>query len=693
MSTISLANKYRPRTLRELVHQKAITDILENQIKTKTFRNTALFIGPAGTGKTTSARAFAYELNEGKGLPIEVDAASNNGVDDVRDIIVKAQQKSLDSTYKVFIIDECFAPDTLISTANGVKQIKDIQVGDYIQNAVGYGKVTQVNCNRVLTNRVCCVKINGVETFTTVDHLYFTNNGWVPAKDLKPGDVVYANIQLQKLWKRVLQGENKSPIQFLFDDLSAGVSSENTTTDTTALDSNLSGMWERIFRNWKETYSKDMLGQMSSNFNVSEKQDVLSNSERSAAMSEIGIANENKQSELVTRSATKNAGDENKDRFISDVARCSWWQWAIYNAAAKALSGAEYAADIRICDTHETSEGQRISNVLQSRPRLSVNETCNRGGWQFAPLEKWLIERCKEDKFVKQSRVDSVTIYKPGDNDELFQSCINDKSVDDGQLLFYDLTVDNHPSYFANGTLVHNCHSLSTSAWQAFLKMLEEPPVNSVFILCTTDPQKIPATILSRVQRFEFQRIPFDDIVNRLKYVIGCENKEGAGITYTEEAIHLISKLADGGMRDALTRLDKVISFCKDITLDSVIKALGAVNYEIFFKLTNDIFDCKEAEVIKTIEETYRNGTDLKQFIKQYTAFLLDVGKYSLFKDFEYIQIPDTYKKDLDYTVEIDSKFLRYLLDEVNKLNSDIKWEVQVKPIIELKLLSLSREA
>ena len=178
-----------------------------------------------------------------------------------------------------------------------------------------------------------------------------------------------------------------------------------------------------------------------------------------------------------------------------------------------------------------------------------------------------------------------------------------------------------------------------------------------------------------------------------LRRLFDCENKEGAGITYTEEAIHLISKLADGGMRDALTRLDKVISFCKDITLDSVIKALGAVNYEIFFKLTNDIFDCKEAEVIKTIEETYRNGTDLKQFIKQYTAFLLDVGKYSLFKDFEYIQIPDTYKKDLDYTVEIDSKFLRYLLDEVNKLNSDIKWEVQVKPIIELKLLSLSREA
>ena len=92
-SSKSLAVKYRPKTFAEIVGQSTITDILQNQIKTKTFRNTVLFTGPAGCGKTTSARAFATLLNQGKGKPIEIDAASNNGVDNVRDIIVKAQQK------------------------------------------------------------------------------------------------------------------------------------------------------------------------------------------------------------------------------------------------------------------------------------------------------------------------------------------------------------------------------------------------------------------------------------------------------------------------------------------------------------------------------------------------------------------------------------------------------------------------
>ena len=108
-SSKALATLYRPKTLDEVVEQEAVVKILKNQVKNKTFRNTALFCGPAGCGKTTCARAFAHEINQGKGRPIEIDAASNNGVDNIRDIIAKAQQKSLDSEYKVFILDEVHA--------------------------------------------------------------------------------------------------------------------------------------------------------------------------------------------------------------------------------------------------------------------------------------------------------------------------------------------------------------------------------------------------------------------------------------------------------------------------------------------------------------------------------------------------------------------------------------------------------
>lgn len=105
----ALALKYRPKTFEDVTEQASVISILQNQIRTKTNKNCYLFTGSAGTGKTTTARIFANELNGGKGTPIEIDGASNNGVDQVRIIIDQAKMKALDSEYKVYIIDECHA--------------------------------------------------------------------------------------------------------------------------------------------------------------------------------------------------------------------------------------------------------------------------------------------------------------------------------------------------------------------------------------------------------------------------------------------------------------------------------------------------------------------------------------------------------------------------------------------------------
>ena len=102
----ALALKYRPETFDDVVEQKAIRQILQEQVATKTYKHAYLFTGGAGTGKTTCARILANEINAGKGKPIEIDAASNNGVDDVREIINDAKFKALDSEYKVYILDE-----------------------------------------------------------------------------------------------------------------------------------------------------------------------------------------------------------------------------------------------------------------------------------------------------------------------------------------------------------------------------------------------------------------------------------------------------------------------------------------------------------------------------------------------------------------------------------------------------------
>lgn len=265
--------------------------------------------------------------------------------------------------------------------------------------------------------------------------------------------------------------------------------------------------------------------------------------------------------------------------------------------------------------------------------------------------------------------------------------------------------------------ILDECHMLSTGAWNAMLKLIEEPPMKTIFIFCTTDPQKIPATIISRVQRFDFQRIGFEGIVNRLNYILQNEKEEwitkecerfditpdepmledqvvdNCPIIWDEEAIKYIAKLADGGMRDAITRLDKCLSFNNNLTLDNVIKALGAVNYEDMFNLTDYITDYKEKDMINLIENKYQEGCDLKQFIKDYTMFLLDVCKYSTFESFDYIQIPSIYEKRLkDYIKSVEPSFVRELLNKIIEINNLIKWEHNCKQIIEMQLILLCKE-
>lgn len=199
--------------------------------------------------------------------------------------------------------------------------------------------------------------------------------------------------------------------------------------------------------------------------------------------------------------------------------------------------------------------------------------------------------------------------------------------------------------------IMDEAHMLTSQAWNSMLKILEEPPEYVVFMFCTTDPQKILPTILSRVQRFNFSRISTQGIINRLKYIISQENNayfndytvseeeynarqiaESQGavyIDYEEEAIEYIARLARGGMRDSITTLEKCLDYSNDLTLKNVLKVTsGSVTEDSLRQFLQNMLnrDCKTT--LLQFNDIYMTGVDISLFLKMYIEFLNNCVKF-----------------------------------------------------------------
>ena len=234
--------------------------------------------------------------------------------------------------------------------------------------------------------------------------------------------------------------------------------------------------------------------------------------------------------------------------------------------------------------------------------------------------------------------------------------------------------------------IIDEVHMLSIGAFNALLKVLEEPPKGVIFILCTTDPHKIPATILSRVQRFQFKRIPQNEVVKRLQYVLQQEGK----ITYDMEALQYIAKLADGGMRDALMKLDTVLGYTNEITMEAVLDCLGITNYDYLFKIVSSIIKQDATTPMQLIDDLYKQGKDLKLFVKDLSKFILDLCKLELTQDINTTMIPPELKtKCTQLLCKCDLDLLVDIMDAVNKLMDKIKYEQNPKSLIESELIIL----
>ena len=231
--------------------------------------------------------------------------------------------------------------------------------------------------------------------------------------------------------------------------------------------------------------------------------------------------------------------------------------------------------------------------------------------------------------------------------------------------------------------IVDECHSSSDSSWQSLLKTLEEPPKFTIFIFCTTNPEKIPATILSRVQRYNFQKISNKGIYDRLSMIVINELSDD-NLTVEKEALEYIAKVSNGGMRDAITLMDKCLSLSHHLTLENVLKTIGSEDYNKFITFLSAL-EGKEKEIsIKVIEDVYNEGKDVKQFMKDFAKFILEVEKYTIYGNFDYVNLPNTLENELKQIID-DSLF--DIMDFVVSLNNQIKWDNDPKTLIELSIL------
>lgn len=240
--------------------------------------------------------------------------------------------------------------------------------------------------------------------------------------------------------------------------------------------------------------------------------------------------------------------------------------------------------------------------------------------------------------------------------------------------------------------IIDEVHMLSIGAFNALLKTLEEPPSYVLFILATTEPHKIPITILSRCQRYDFKRISIDTIAGRLMELMEKEN-----IEVEEKAIRYVAKAADGSMRDALSLLDQCIAFYlgQKLTYENVLEVLGAVDNEIFSQLTRSVIEGDVVSCIHLLDEMVMQGRELGQFVNDFIWYL---------RNLMLIKTSDGASDVIDASAEriqalkeeaamVDTDVIMRYIRIFSELSGQIKYSSQKRILIEIALIKLTKPA
>ncbi|AJI20326.1 DNA polymerase III subunit gamma/tau [Priestia megaterium] len=238
--------------------------------------------------------------------------------------------------------------------------------------------------------------------------------------------------------------------------------------------------------------------------------------------------------------------------------------------------------------------------------------------------------------------------------------------------------------------IIDEVHMLSIGAFNALLKTLEEPPAHVIFILATTEPHKIPLTIISRCQRFDFKRISPEDIVYRMKEVLGSEELE-----VSEDALYEIAKASEGGMRDALSLLDQSISYSTDkVSLEDVLSITGAVSQSFIVKIVQAIFNKNIVEALDSVESLIKNGKDPARFVEDLIFYYRDVLLYQASEENAYLLEKAAVNEEFkELSSKMDSAFIYKVIAELNQTQQEMKWSNHPRVLLEVALVKLAQSS
>lgn len=235
--------------------------------------------------------------------------------------------------------------------------------------------------------------------------------------------------------------------------------------------------------------------------------------------------------------------------------------------------------------------------------------------------------------------------------------------------------------------IIDEVHMLSTGAFNALLKTLEEPPEHVKFILATTEPQKLPATILSRCQRFDFKKISDENIMKRLEYVAKESN-----IQITKEALHLIAILSEGAMRDALSILERCLQDGEsNINEDKIKDLVGIPKLTYIHAIVKAFLEYNVEEAIKAVDDVLKEGKDLNNLLWEIIKYVKDI---LVFKATGNLDIYSTEEKEeiKKLAEKVDKERLLYIITDLSKLENDMKWSSQKSILFQVEIIKLCSE-